>query len=76
VAKVTQVWANEEGLLLGLPRNPHTPTVANMEIYRLNGYGASWRISGDVLVHYLVPANEVHHMDAERVTIHKAKLAA
>lgn len=46
------VWANEEGLLLGLKPNQHTWEVANKKIYLLNGYGEDWRIVGRILEVY------------------------
>jgi len=52
--KCSQVWANEEGLLLGLSPNPFTPVFANMEVYRCNGYGPGWRVAGNAIAVYSV----------------------
>jgi hypothetical protein len=68
-AKVTQVWANEDGLIDSLPLNPHTGTVANMETYRLSGYPDWWKISGDVLVLYQVPLDLIPLTESLRSTI-------
>ena len=67
--RVCQVWANEEGLLKWLPRNPHTATVADMRVYELNGYPADWQLSGDVLVVYNVPMSELVPTEPQRVTL-------
>ena len=48
------VWANEEGLLLGLKPNHHTWEAANKKIYLLNGYDKDWRIVGRILEVYKV----------------------
>ena len=73
VANVTQVWANEEGLLESLPPNPFTPIFANMEIYRLNNYPSYWRVSGDVIAIYNVPVDRIGETESERVTVKQAK---
>lgn len=49
VVRFTTVWVNEEGTLLRLPPNKHTWAIAKHEIYALNGYPPSWRISGNAL---------------------------
>jgi len=61
-----QVWANEEGLVLGLRENYHTLEVANMKVYALNGCSKDWKLAGRILETFLVesPAD-----DADRKTI-------
>jgi len=45
-----QLYCNEEGQLLNLPRNPHTWAVVNAEVYKLNGYKEGfWSVQGDIL---------------------------
>jgi hypothetical protein len=44
-----QMFANEEGLIHRLPPNPHTDDVVNLKVYRLNGYGPGWRVSGNII---------------------------
>jgi hypothetical protein len=44
-----QMFCNEEGIMLRLPDNPHTWNVVNAGIYRLNGYTADWRLSGNII---------------------------
>lgn len=73
-SKVSQVWANEEGLIDSLPLNPHTTTVANMTVYKLNDYPSYWRISGDVIAIYNVPVDRLDRdVEAKRVTVRQAK---
>ena len=45
---VSQLYCNEEGLLESLPDNPATWNVVNGAVYKLNGYPASWRVSGNM----------------------------
>jgi hypothetical protein len=72
--KVTQVWANEEGLIDGLPLNPHTPMIADMRVYKLNGYPDSWRISGDVIAIYNVPVDKLEPtLEDGRMLVKEAK---
>ena len=61
------VWANEEGLRLGLKPNQHTWKVANKKIYLLNGYGEYWQIVGRVLEIYktddlTISADTIHNV--------------
>lgn len=44
-----QMYANEEGLINGLPPNPHTQNICNMKVYSMNGYPSYWRVSGNVI---------------------------
>lgn len=44
-----QMYCNEEGLLEQLPLNPHTWNVVKAEVYRLNGYGPEWLVSGNIV---------------------------
>jgi hypothetical protein len=44
-----QLYANEDGVSLGLAPNPHTQNVVNMRVYRLNGYGENFRVLGDIV---------------------------
>lgn len=44
-----QMYANDEGILLGLPPNPHTQKVCNMKIYNMNGYPSYWRVCGNII---------------------------
>lgn len=72
--KVTQVWANEEGLIDGLPLNPHTPAVADMDVYKLNGYPDCWRISGDVILIHNIPVDRLEaSTEDSRMTVKEAK---
>src|ERR1700729_1511938 len=50
LVRYTNVWVNEEGAIHRLPPNKHTWDIARREVYALNGYPASWRISGNALV--------------------------
>ena len=63
------VWANEEGLLLGLKPNQHTWEAANKKIYLLNGYGKDWRIVGRILEIY-----KTDDLTAAPTTVHGALL--
>jgi hypothetical protein len=63
------VWANEEGLLLGLKPNRHTWEAANKRIYLLNGYGENWRIVGRILEVY-----KTDDLTAVPTTVHGALL--
>jgi hypothetical protein len=47
--KCKQMYANEEGFSLNLPPNPHTQTVCDMRVYRLNGYPSNWRVVGPIV---------------------------
>jgi len=44
-----EMYCNEDGLSLGLPPNPYTWDVVNAKTYKLNGYGPTWRISGNIV---------------------------
>ena len=48
--RYSRAYVNEEGTLRRLPPNPHTWTVLKREVYALNGYAASWRVSGNILM--------------------------
>lgn len=52
-----QMYCNEEGLLEHLPPNPHTWDVVDANVYRLNGYPPSWRVSGNIIAVKLEDAN-------------------
>ena len=66
-----QVWANEEGLCLGLCPNIRTAEIADMRIYALNGYPSNWKAVGRLLETYKVDAT-LPIDDTERVTIDQA----
>lgn len=67
VVRGHQVWANEEGLLLGLPENYHTAEVANMRVYELNGYPKDWKLCGRILETFVQDYNNTD--DTDRKTI-------
>jgi hypothetical protein len=53
-----QLYANEDGISLGLAPNPHTQNVVNMRVYRLNGYGENFRVLGDIIAVLSEPVEE------------------
>ena len=62
-----QMFCNEEGLMRGLPPNPYTETVCNLKVYRLNGYGPAWRVSGDIIA----LKSEEPNPDVQLPTVHE-----
>ena len=63
--KRTKLWANEEGFLLRLPPNPHSVTVANLNVHAVPF------LAGDLLSTYQVPVGEEN--DNARQTIEEIK---
>ena len=43
-------YVDEEGRLKGLLPNPRTWELLKRDVYALNGYAESWRVSGPILV--------------------------
>jgi hypothetical protein len=53
-----QMYCNEEGVLKGLAKNPHTWVVVNAKVYQLNGYTESWRVGGNIIALLLEEVKE------------------
>lgn len=45
----TQMFANEEGVLYNLPRNPRTAEAVDMAIYMASGYPPGWTVLGNII---------------------------
>lgn len=46
---ISQLYANDGGLIHNLAPNPFTSEIVNMKVYALNGYPASWKVSGNMV---------------------------
>jgi hypothetical protein len=44
-----QMYCNEDGIAKNLPPNPHTWSVVNAKVYRLNEYPSNWRVAGNII---------------------------
>jgi hypothetical protein len=53
-----QMFANEDGISLGLAPNPSTWDVVNPRVYSLNGYSRSWRVQGNIIAVLSEPVEE------------------